>query len=312
MSERRTFWLALLGLALTNLFWAINATLARGYIDEVTPIAMNLFRWFGAFLILTPFAWRGMRANWPQIRPRLLPLTGLAAVSIAFYNSLLYLAANFTTTVNITLLNTMIPVFTLIAAWRLLGNRPRLMQIIGMLASIMGVLVILTQGQLDRLLAVSFGKGDLFMLGAVTSWALYTVMLKRMDITLSSITLLYVLIILGLPMLVIGYGVEIWLYRLYWPTIEHLGLFSYLWVFPSILAYLFWVNGVRRIGAEGASLSINLMPIYGAALAITFLGETIHWYHFSGAACSLVGMVLAFGSPAWFRRLRRATRDRTA
>ena len=306
MSERRTFWLALLGLALTNLFWAINATLARSYVDEVTPIAMNLFRWFGAFLILTPFAWRGVRSSWPQIRPRLLPLSGLAACSIALYNSLLYLAANFTTTVNITLLNTMIPVFTLIIAWRLLGNRPRLLQIIGMLASMIGVLMILTQGQLDRLLSVSFGKGDLFMLAAVTSWAFYTVMLKRIDIELSSITLLYVLIMLGLPMLVIGYGFEIWLYRFYWPSITHIGLLAYLWVFPSLLAYIFWVQGVRRIGAEGASLSTNLMPIYGAALAITFLGETIHWYHLAGAACSLVGMILAFGSPSWLRRLRKA------
>ncbi|MEH6472560.1 MAG: DMT family transporter [Halopseudomonas sp.] len=306
MSDRRTVWLAFLGLTLTNLFWAINATLARGYTDEVAPIAMNLFRWLGALVLLTPFAWRGLVANWSQIRPKLLPLTGLAACSVTLYNSLLYLAANFTTTVNITLLNTMVPVFTLIAAWRVLGNRPRLLQIIGMLVSMTGVLLILTQGQLDRLLSVSFSRGDLFMLGAVASWALYTVLLKRVDISLSPITLLYVLIVLGLPLLILAYGIEAWLYRFYWPPLEHLGLFAYLWVFPSIIAYIFWVQGVRHVGAEGASLSVNLMPLFGAALAITFLGESIHWFHLAGGACSLLGMVLALGSPGWLtKRIKR-------
>lgn len=257
-------------------------------------------------MLLTPFAWRGLVANWSQIRPKLLPLTGLEACSVTLYNSLLYLAANFTTTVNITLLNTMVPVFTLIAAWRVLGNRPRLLQIIGMLVSMTGVLLILTQGQLDRLLSVSFSRGDLFMLGVVASWALYTVLLKRVDISLSPITLLYVLILPGLPLLILAYGVEAWLYRFYWPPLEQLGLFTYLWVFPSIIAYIFWLQGVRHVGAEGVSLSVNLMPLFGAALAITFLGESIHWFHLAGGACSLLGMVLALGPPGWLtKRIKR-------
>ncbi len=303
MPERRTFWLAFAGLALTNLFWAINATLARGYIDEVAPIAMNLFRWLGAFVLLTPFALRGLIDNWPQIRPKVLPLMGLAACSITFYNSLLYLAANYTTTLNITLLSTLVPVFTLLAAWRVLGNRPQLMQIMGILVSMLGVLLILTQGQLGRLLAASFSRGDLFMLAAVACWALYTVLLKRIDLQLPPITLLYVLILLGLPLLILGYCVEAWLFRFYWPSLSHLGLLSYLWVFPSIIAYLFWINGVRRVGAEGASLSVNLMPLFGAALAVTFLGESIHWFHLAGAVCSLLGMVLALGPPRWLAGL---------
>ncbi len=299
MSERRIFWLAFIGLALTNLFWAINATLARGYFTEVAPIAMNTFRWLGAFVLLTPFALRGLIRNWPQIRPKLLPLSGLAICSITLYNSLLYLAANYTTTVNITLLNTMIPVFTLIAAWRLLGNKPRAMQVIGMLVSISGILLILTQGQFDLLLAISFSKGDLVMLVAVACWALYTVLLKRINLQLSPITLLYLLILLGLPWLLLGYGIEAWLFRAYWPSPDHLGLMAYLWVFPSIIAYIFWTQGVRHVGPEGASLSVNLMPLFGAVLAITFLGESIHWFHLAGAACSLLGMVLALGPPRW-------------
>lgn len=299
MPDRRTFWLAFAGLALTNLFWAINATLARGYFTEVAPIAMNTLRWLGAFVLLTPFALKGLIHNWPQIKPKLLPLSGLAFLSITLYNSLLYLAANYTTTVNITLLNTMVPVFAIIAAWRLLGNKPRAMQLTGMLLSIIGILLILTQGQLDRLLAISFSQGDLLMLTAVACWAMYTVLLKRIDLQLSPITLLYLLILLGLPWLLLGYAIESWFFRAYWPSPDHLGLMAYLWLFPSIIAYIFWNQGVRYVGAEGTALSTNLMPLFGAALAVTFLDESIHWSHLAGAACSLFGMVLALGPPRW-------------
>ncbi|WP_049752949.1 DMT family transporter [Psychromonas ingrahamii] len=305
MSNQRTFWLAFLGLVLTNLFWAINVTLARGYIDQVAPIALNLFRWLGAFILLTPFALRGTIKSWPIIRPKLLPLTGLAILSISCYNSLLYLAANFTTAVNITLINTLIPVVTLLIAWRVLGNRPRLMQLLGITISIIGVLLILTQGQLLRLLSLSLSQGDLLMLAAVTCWALFTVLLKKLSIKLSPIIVLYVLIMLGLPFLLFAYGIEALFFRSYWPPLSHLGLFAYLWVFPSIFAYIFWTYGVQHIGAEAASLSITLMPLFGATLAITFLGESIYWFHIAGGICSLFGMILALVSPERFTRKTR-------
>jgi len=302
LSTQRTFWLAFFGLVLTNLFWAINATLARGYMDQVAPIAINLFRWLGAFVLLTPFALPGTIKNWPVIRPKLLPLTGLAILSITLYNSLLYFSANFTTAVNITLINTLIPVATLLIAWRVLGNRPRLLQLIGITVSIIGVLLILTQGQLLQLLTLSLGQGDLLMLAAVTSWSLFTVLLKKISIKLSPIIVLYVLIMLGLPFLIFAYGIEALFFRFYWPSLSHMGLLAYLWVFPSILAYIFWTYGVQKIGAEVASLSITLMPLFGAILAITFLGESIYWFHIAGGMCSLFGMILALISPEKFTR----------
>lgn len=302
MFNQRTFWLAFLGLVLTNLFWAINAILARGYMDQVAPIALNLFRWLGAFVLLTPFALRGTIKNWPVIRPKLLPLTGLSILSVTLYNSLLYLSANFTTAVNITLINTLIPVATLLIAWRVLGNRPRLMQLVGITVSIIGVLLILTQGHLLRLLTLSLSQGDLLMLAAVTCWSLFTVLLKKIAVKLSPIIILYVLIMLGLPFLFFAYGVEALFFRFYWPSLSHLGLLAYLWVFPSIFAYVFWTNGVQRLGAEAASLSITLMPLFGAILAIIFLGESIYWFHIAGGICSLFGMLMALVSP---QRLKR-------
>ncbi|MGJ8581874.1 MAG: DMT family transporter [Psychromonas sp.] len=292
-TESRVLWMAFLGLLLTNLFWAINAILARGYMSEVAPVAMNLFRWLGTFIILTPFVLPRVIKDWKNIRPILLPLTGLAVLSIVLYNSLLYLAANFTTAVNLTLINTLIPIATLLIAWRLLGNRPRLMQSIGMVISILGVLFILTKGELLHLLSLTFSQGDLLMVAAVSVWATFTVLLKKMSFKLPAVTLLYLLIMLGLPFLMVGYAVEATFFRFYVPSLEYLDLFSFLWIFPSILAYMFWTNGVQRLGPESASLSITLMPLFGAILAILFLNEQIHWFHIAGGICSLVGMLLA-------------------
>ncbi|WP_166368504.1 DMT family transporter [Psychromonas sp. SA13A] len=292
-TNNRILWMAFLGLLMTNLFWAINAILARSYMPEVAPIAMNLFRWFGVFILLTPFCLPRVIKNWAMIRPHLSALTGLAILSIVFYNSLLYLAANFTTVVNITLINTLIPIATLLMAWRVLGNRPRLMQFLGMVISILGVLLILTKGQLLHLLSLKFSQGDLLMIAAVVVWALFTVLLKKLSLKLSSINVLYLLIMLGLPFLIVAYAIEAVFFKFYLPSFEHISLFAYLWVFPSILAYIFWTNGVLRLGAESASLSITLMPLFGAVLAIVFLDESIFWFHIAGGVCSLLGMLFA-------------------
>ena len=292
-TNNRILWMAFLGLLMTNLFWAINAILARSYMPEVAPIAMNLFRWFGVFILLTPFCLPRVIKNWAMIRPHLSALTGLAILSIVFYNSLLYLAANFTTVVNITLINTLIPIATLLMAWRVLGNRPRLMQFLGMVISILGVLLILTKGQLLHLLSLKFSQGDLLMIAAVVVWALFTVLLKKLSLKLSSINVLYLLIMLGLPFLMVAYAIEAVFFKFYLPSFEHISLFAYLWVFPSILAYIFWTNGVLRLGAESASLSITLMPLFGAVLAIVFLDESIFWFHIAGGMCSLLGMLFA-------------------
>ena len=292
-TNNRILWMAFLGLLMTNLFWAINAILARSYMPEVAPIAMNLFRWFGVFILLTPFCLPRVIKNWAMIRPHLLALTGLAILSIVFYNSLLYLAANFTTVVNITLINTLIPIATLLMAWRVLGNRPRLMQFLGMVISILGVLLILTKGQLLHLLSLKFSQGDLLMVAAVVVWALFTVLLKKLSLKLSSINVLYILIMLGLPFLMVAYAIEAVFFKFYLPSFEHISLFAYLWVFPSIIAYIFWTNGVLRLGAESASLSITLMPLFGAVLAIVFLDESIFWFHIAGGVCSLLGMLFA-------------------
>lgn len=278
---------------LTNLFWAINATLARGYVNEVAPVAMNLFRWLGAFIILTPFALRNTLKLRADIKKSLLPLIGLAILSITLYNSLLYLSAHFTTAINITLINTLIPVATLLFAWRILANKPQLMQLVGMAVSIVGVLLILTQGEIQRLVSLSFSQGDLFMVAAVAVWALFTVLLRKLSLPFTPIVMLYLLILFGLPFLMLAYVIEALFFQFYWPSIEHIGLLAYLWIFPSLLAYLFWTNGVQKIGAEGASLSINLMPFFGALLAILFLGESIYWFHIIGGLCSLLGMLLA-------------------
>ncbi|MEH6452929.1 MAG: DMT family transporter [Psychromonas sp.] len=304
MSQRKILFFAFLGLVLTNLFWAINAILAKGYVGEIPPVAMNTIRWFGAFILLTPFAFPRIVKNWAVIRANAIPLFGLALLAISLYNSLLYISANFTSAINITLINTLIPVFTSLIAWKLLDNRPRTSQVVGLIMSILGVLVILTQGNLYSLLTLSFSLGDLIMLTAVTCWALFTVLLKKLELRLSPITLLYSLIALGLPFLIIAMVIEMYIYRLYIPSLSQIPVFAYLWVFPSILAYVFWTNGVQRLGPEAASLSIILMPLFGTFLAITFLGESIFWFHIVGGVCSLMGIVLALSPAKWFSYLK--------
>lgn len=287
--------LATLGLLLAVLCWSGNALVARAFAGEIPPFALSFWRWCLALSLLLPFVlaplWRHraalQRAGW-----RLLVLGGLG---IAGYNSMLYSAAQTTVAINITLVNTCLPLMTFIGAGLLLGEWPQRRAWWGMGLAASGLLVLISRGSWATLAALSFNRGDLIMLLAVADWALYSLLLRRWAsylLPIPALALLGMLMLLGVPLILPFYLYELSQGARFAVTPSNLGAIAYTAVFASLVAYLAWNHGVRVLGAAKAALSNYLMPVFTAVLGWLLLGEGLQPFHWLGGGLIFAGLLL--------------------
>lgn len=291
--SRRRFSLAVAGLILAVLFWAINAIVARGVVNQVPPMALSFYRWLTAFIFIFPFAYRGLKKDWPHIREHIGSLCILAIPSVGIYNSVLYLGAVYTTATNIALMAAAMPAMTLGFAWAINRNAPRLLQSLGIFISLIGVIVIIAKGSLNAFTDLNFNPGDLLILISIASWALYSVLLKKKTIPISPLSFLSMIIGLGLICILPFYLWEFFIGKGFEVNGAVIGVFIYLGVCPSILSYICWNNGVKTLGAPSASVFMYLIPVFTSVIAYYILGEHLFAYHFSGGGLILVGLLLS-------------------
>lgn len=285
--------LAMAGLVVCTLAWAGNALIARATAGLLPPVGLSFWRWTTALLLLLPFTARGLWRHRGELQAHWKQILVLAALSISSYNTLLYLAAQSTTAINITLVNTGLPVAAFLWSVVLLRQWPTRGTLTGTLLSFCGLLLILTAGDLARLTALSFNPGDLIMVVAVLAWGLYSVLLRRWPLPIPGLTQLAAMLLAGVPLLLPFYLWEFGQRGGLPLTIHSLGAIAYTAVLASLVAYLAWNNGVHVLGPATASLFSYLMPVFAALLGVLLLGEALYWYHFVGGALTFLGLLLA-------------------
>ena len=284
--------IAYLLLTMAVLSWSLNTVMARTMIHEIQPMALSFFRWFTALCVLFPMAvketvkWRGpIRQVWPQ-------LLIMALLSVTAYNTLIYLSAQYTPVTNISLIISATPALTFSLSLLFLGQKESTARIVGMLISLCGMLLIIFQGSLTNVTALRVNAGDLLAFGAILSWAIYSVLLKRFKTVLPPPVFLLILIILGLPFIFVFY---LWEYRQHGPfgiTAQNILTLLFLGIFPSIISYLCWNEGVKRAGPNTASMFFYLIPVFASFIAFVFLGESIRIYHLIGGGIIFGGFFL--------------------
>jgi drug/metabolite transporter (DMT)-like permease len=279
-------------LALTNLFWAGNFIVGRAVAGQVPPVTLAWWRWTGAFIVGIGLAWPHLKRDGPVLLQNAPILLAFAATGIASFNTMTYIGLQYTTAVNALLLQSIMPVVILLWAFALHGERPGVFQAIGVAVSLLGVVAIAGRGSLNVLAGLSFNRGDVWVMAAVVIYALYAVLLRRRP-RVHPLSLLVVLMGIG-SLLMLPFS--IWeahngaSIRGGWPSYAAI---AYTAVLPSLVAYLFFNRGVELIGAARAGQSMHLMPVFGVALAVIFLGERIQAYHAVGIALIAAGIALA-------------------
>ena len=285
---------------LPPLFWAGNFVVGRAVVsNQVAPITLSFWRWLLATLILLPFAIKPMWQQRKIIKVHFWRICFLAVLSISGFNSLAYIALQYTTATNATLLNSFIPIFILIIMGLFFKEKISIKQILGVFVSLMGVLIILTRLDIDVIKNLTINKGDLWMLLAALDWALYSIFLKYLrPKEISPLPFLGVLVVIGtfflIPLLLINPFNEM---PIIWNE-EMIKALAYIAIFPSIFAYLAWNYGMHKLGAAMGGQFIHLMPLFGAFMAVAFLGESIQLYHLLGGACIALGLWLSINLKA--------------
>jgi drug/metabolite transporter (DMT)-like permease len=279
-------------LNITALCWAGNAIAGRLAAGHIAPVTLSFLRWSLAFLLILPFAWKHLVRDWAAIRANLGMMLLLSVTGIGAFNTMQYWALEYTQALNTLLLQSAGPLF--VAGWALvlLGNRLTLAQAGGIVLSLAGVLVILLHGDLTTLKNIEFNRGDLIFIVALAMFGLYSVLsLKRPKI--------HGLSFVGFTF---GCGAAALIPLLIWELLSRpqmqintanlLTLF-YVAVFPSTLAYLCFNRGVQLIGANRAAPFFHMVPVFGAAMAIVFLGEHPQAFHAIGFGLVLIGVFVA-------------------
>ncbi len=292
-------WLAnqpYLLLSITALCWAGNAIVGRLAAGHIPPVTLSFLRWSLAFLIILPFAWKHLKRDWAAIHARLGTMIVLSVTGIGAFNTLQYWALEYTQALNTLLLQSAGPLFVAMWSLILLGVRLTPAQASGIALSLTGVLVILLHGDLTTLSNIELNRGDLIFTVALAIFGLYSVLsLKRPKI--------HGLSFVGFTF---GCGAACLIPLLIWELLSRplmqldamnlLTLF-YVAVFPSTLAYLCFNRGVQLIGANRAAPFFHVVPVFGSAMAIVFLGERPQLFHIIGFALVLTGVFVASRKP---------------
>ena len=289
---RRIFDAPYLLLTVTAFLWSSNIVLGRFIAGEIPPVTLACLRWALAALAILPFVLRSLRREWRIILRHLPVLIVLAAAGISSYNAMSYYGLQYTQALNGLLVQSISPL--LIALWSLILFRDRLNlgQSVGIMVSLLGVLVIVSRGDLDILLHLKPNIGDVWIIAALVIYCFYAAIL-RIRPPLSSAVFLFAIMALGAVLLIPfaifeaqgGFALPL--------DMRSLLVILYVSLFPALIAYFFFNRGVELVGANRAAPFFHLMPVFGSVLAILVLGERFEWYHGLGYALVLGGIVTA-------------------
>jgi drug/metabolite transporter (DMT)-like permease len=272
---------AYLLVCLTYLMWSLNIVLGRHIAGTIPPVTLSALRWGIGALILLPFAWQYLKRDWPAIRTHIpilcfLGLTGTTGYAIPSYWGLQYT----------------MPLVVGLMSYFLVGDRLNRWQVIGIIVSFIGVIVILTRGDADVLHSISFNSGDLWFLLAILIFALYSPLLRKRP-AMHPLSFLAVTAMAGTVLVLPLMAWELTMREL--PAIDlHVSaVVLYMAIFPSLLAYLCYNRGVQLLGPNPVAALYPMIVVFGSVQAMLFLGEVPQWFHFIGTVFIVGGVLLA-------------------
>jgi drug/metabolite transporter (DMT)-like permease len=289
----RSAWASpILLLVLTTLIWAGHSIVGRLAVGEIGPMTLTCMRWGLALAPILAAARPSLRRDWPVLRAHWLYLLVMGALGYTAFNALFYLAAHRTSALNLSIIQGGIPAFVLLGARAFLGVRFTALQALGAVVTMVGVGAIAAQGDVAKLLALAFNSGDAMMLVAVVFYAGYTVALRERP-PVSGLSLLA-----GMALAAFVTSVPLMIWEIasggfIWPTAAGLLTMAYVALGPAFSSQMFYMRGVELIGPGPAGVFVNLVPVFGAIMAVVLLGEPFHAYHAVALILVVGGIAIA-------------------
>jgi len=285
---------AYLMLVCATLFWAGNFNVGKiAFIENIPPFSLAFFRWLLVWIILFPFTFKEILKIKREIFENLPLLFLLGFTSVAVFSSFTYNALNYTQIINASLFNTAIPAMIILVCFLLKIEKTNIFQLSGLLISILGILVIITRLDINILLSLDFNRGDLFMLGGVIAWGIYSAFLKKRTFEVSLLALIQIFCSLGLLILFPTFLYELIQGKTLAVNEDFFYILLYVAIFPSIGSYYCWAGAVSIIGANRAGIFLSLIPLFSTIFAIMFFNEKFLFFHFIGSILIIIGLFLS-------------------
>jgi drug/metabolite transporter (DMT)-like permease len=280
---------------IATLLWSGNFIIARKVSTAISPISLAFFRWTCASLVLFPFAYKQVIAEWSHLKANWKILTWLALTGIALFNTFVYVAGHNTSAINMALIGTTSsPIFATAMAVLFLKERLGFYRIIGMIICILGIVLLISKGSWEVLLSFKFSSGDAWILAGAFAFAVYNILVRKKPVTISALSFLLVIFVLGALMLFPFFILEQYIVKAptnWSPTL--FGSILYLGIGTSVLAFWCWNLAISKLGAGRTVLFGNLIPIFSTLEAILILGETVTPIHFYSGILVISGLVIA-------------------
>jgi len=279
-----------LQLVLTALFWATVFHLGKYAIHFMSPLSVAAWRFLLAAIVLLPVVLWRTQIDLGALRRNVWPLLAMGVIGVFGFNTSLFYGLQHTSPVNASLIMATNPAITaLLAAW-ISGETISVRQRLGFLISLIGVTVIVSQGSLHHLLTLSFSKGDLIIFIGNLCWATYTVIPKRFINRLQPMLITVATITIGAVVLALtAQSVSGDLFVIAdWQLVVSVTAMA---LFGSVLAYIWWNEGVARLGASRVSIFLNLVPMFTVLIAIA-LGELPSGAQLVGALFVITGVIV--------------------
>ena len=284
-------------LLLTAVFWGGTFIAARVAAQNVGPFSGSFLRFVIASLFLI-FITKRLEGGLPPLkREQIIPVILLGMTGVFAYNVFFFFGLQTVTAGRASVIIAMNPIFIALFASLLFRERLSRINVAGILLCVAGAVIVISEGTPLALLRGDLGRGDLYILGCVTSWVLYSLIGKRTMQEISPIAAVTYSCLIGGALLF----VPAWLEGLFtdvagFRTVDWLGI-AYLGFFGSVLGFTWYYQGIQAIGASRAAVFINFVPVSAVIIAFFLLGETLDISLITGG-----GMVIG---GAWMTNRKR-------
>ena len=272
--------------------WAGNTVAGRMSTGEISPMVVVFLRWFIISIFLILFLNKKLILSFKLISGKLVWLCLMGSLGLTGFNALFYIAAQNTTAINLGIIQGIMPAIILVGSVIMFKEAVNFTKVTGLIIAFFGVLVVVSQGDYERVILLSFNYGDLVMLCACFFYSGFTLGLKNKPVIDPIVLMTYFslsALIFSIPLLIIEYYlgfIQVPATSTAWLTI------LYIAFVPSFLAQIFFIRGVELVGASKAGLFINFLPIFAAILGVLLLGERLFVYHLISLFIVLLGVYL--------------------
>jgi drug/metabolite transporter (DMT)-like permease len=273
--------------------WSGNFIIARGLTDSIPPISLAFWRWIVAVAVFLPFALKPLIAERNTLKKHIPYLLIVALLGITIFNTLIYFAGHTTTAINLSLISITFPIFIVIFSRIIYGELITFRKGFGIILVATGVILLITKGNITQLLNISFAIGDLWMLLAAITFAVYSILLKRKPEKLSIWALQLSTFIIGLTFLLPFFLWE----HMTGPSIQFhtktIISILYVGIFASLTAFVLWNKAIINVGPSKAGMIYYTLPLFSGISAHFFLNESISATHFYSALFIITGIFTA-------------------